>query len=69
MNEDMLAWYLKERLLEAKQTLACVGNLPNKPTIGDKNKPLGSQKVGFENKQPRVKGLWHFVVLFGTRKC
>jgi len=36
---------MKEGLLEMKQTPACVGNLPKKPTTKDKTKPLDSQKM------------------------
>jgi hypothetical protein len=42
---------LKECLLEAKQTLACINNLPKKPIIGDKTKPLGSQSVKPKNEK------------------
>jgi len=57
MSGDVIAWYLKECLLEAKQILVCVGNPPKKLIIGDKTKPLSSQKVKLKNEQPRVKGL------------
>jgi hypothetical protein len=56
-------------LLETKQILTCVDDLPNKHAIRDKIKPLGSQKVGLENGQPRVTWLKHFVVPFGMGKC
>jgi hypothetical protein len=48
---------LKENLLKARQIFAHVGNPPKKLTTWGKTKPLGFQKVGFEGRQPRVKGL------------
>ncbi len=38
MNGNIFAQYLKERLLEAKQTPIHVGDLPKKPTTKDKTK-------------------------------
>jgi hypothetical protein len=52
-----------------KQTLILVGDLPNKLTIREKIEPLGSQRVGLENKQPRVTRLEYLVVPFSTGKC
>jgi hypothetical protein len=52
-----------------KQTLTCVSDPPKKPTIGDKTKPLGSQKVGLENKQPRVTWLGYLVMPSKMEKC
>jgi hypothetical protein len=46
MSGDMLAWYLKERLLKTKQIPTHVSDSPKKPTTGDKIEPLTSQKVG-----------------------
>jgi hypothetical protein len=40
--------------VRSKQTHARVGNLPKKPTIRDKIKPLGSQRVGPESGQPKL---------------
>ncbi len=60
---------MKECVLKARQFFAHVGNPPNKLTIGDKTKPLGSQRVGPKSRQPRVIGLGYLVVPFGTRKC
>ncbi len=51
MSRDVVALYLKECLLEAKQTLACVNNSPKKPIIGNKTKPLGSQSVKPKNEK------------------
>jgi hypothetical protein len=48
---------LKEHLLKARQLFAHVSNPPKKFTTWGKTKPLSFQKVGFEGKQPRVKGL------------
>jgi len=42
--------------------------LPKKLAIRDKIKPLGSQRVGLENKQPGVTCLGHFIVPFGMGK-
>ncbi len=41
MNRNVIAQYLKERLLEMKQTPIRVGDMLKKPAIGDKTKPLG----------------------------
>jgi hypothetical protein len=57
MSGDVLAWYLKECLLKAKQTLVHVSDPPKKPTTRDKTKPLNSQMVGFENGQSTIKGI------------
>jgi hypothetical protein len=35
----------------------------------DKIKPLSSQKVGFENGQPKVTWPMYFIMLFGTGRC
>jgi hypothetical protein len=45
---------MKEHLLEVRQIPIRVCNLPKKLTTRDKTKPLGSQRVGFDNEQPRV---------------
>jgi hypothetical protein len=42
MSKDVLAWYLQERLLEAKQTPIHVGDLTKETITRDKTKPLGS---------------------------
>ncbi len=57
MSKDEFTWYLKECLLEAKQTLAHVCNPPKKLAIGDKI------------KQPRVVGLGYLIMPFGMKKC
>jgi hypothetical protein len=69
MNGDVLAQYLNECLLKAKQTLAHVSDSPRKPSTGDKIKPLGFQRVGLESGQPRVTWLGHFVVSSKMGKC
>ncbi len=69
MNEVMFAWYLKERLLKTKQTPICAGDSLKKPTIEDKTKPLGFQKVGLENGQPKVTRLVRFIVQSRMGKC
>ncbi len=69
MNKDMFAWYLKEHVLEVRQTPTCVHDMPKKPSTRGKTKPLGSQKVGLENGQPRVTRFEYLVVSFGMRKC
>jgi hypothetical protein len=60
---------VKKRLLKVKQNFARVGNLPKKPAIGEKTKPLGFQKVGLGSGQPRVIGLGCFIMPFGMGKC
>jgi hypothetical protein len=42
MSRDMFTLYLKECLLEEKQTPTLVNNSPKKLAIGDQTKPLGS---------------------------
>jgi hypothetical protein len=69
MSGDVLTRYLKKCLLEVRQTFACVGNLLKKLAIGDKTKPLGSQRVGPKNGQPRVTWLGHFIVSSEIKKC
>jgi hypothetical protein len=61
--------YLKERLLEGKQTPICVNDPPKKLATRGKIEPLGSQKVGHESRHLRVTWLGHLIVPFGTRKC
>jgi hypothetical protein len=60
---------MKEHLLKARQILVHVGDLPKKPTIGDKIKPLSFQRVGLESRQLGVIGFKSFVLLFGIGKC
>jgi len=62
MSGNMLAQYLKERLLKTKQILVHVSNLLKKLAIGDKTKPLGSQSVGPKSEQLRVIWLGHLLV-------
>jgi hypothetical protein len=69
MSGDMLAWYLKEHLLELKQTLVHVSNPPKKLTTMDKIKPLGFQRVGPKNEQPKVIWFRHLLVLCKMKKC
>jgi hypothetical protein len=69
MSKNMFAWYPKEHLLKAKQTLVHVGDLPKKHVIRDKIEPLGFQKVGLESEQLEVTWFRHFVMLFGMGKC
>jgi len=52
-----------------KQTPIHVGHPPKKPTIGDKTKPLGSQKVGSKSRQPKVTWLGHLIVPSEIGKC
>jgi hypothetical protein len=42
---------------------------PKKPTIRDKIKSLGSQRVGFESTQIGVIKLKYLEMPFGTGKC
>jgi len=53
MSENMFTWYLKEHLQKAS-THAHISDPPKKHTTRDKTKPLGYQRVGLENEQPRV---------------
>ncbi len=48
---------MKERLLEARQTLACVGALPIVFAIGDKIRPLSFQRVRLESRKPTIRKL------------
>ncbi len=54
-------------MLKARQIP--LGDLPTKPTIGDKIEPLGFQRVGLENEQLGATWLRSFVVIFGMGKC
>jgi hypothetical protein len=69
MSGDILARYLKKCLLEARQTLACVGDSLKKLAIEDKTKPLGSQRVGPKNGQLKVTWLGHITVSSKIKKC
>ncbi len=60
---------MKERLLKAKQNFVHVNNLPNKLATREKIKPLSSQKVGLESRQPGVIGLGYFIMPFRMGKC
>jgi hypothetical protein len=62
MNKNVLVRYLKECLLEGHQTHVHVNDPPKKLAIGGKIEPLGFQRVGHENQQPRVTWLGHLVV-------
>jgi hypothetical protein len=50
MNGNMLTQYLKECLLEVKQTPTCVSDLLKKLATRDKTKPLDFEKVGLESE-------------------
>jgi hypothetical protein len=54
MSRDVLTWYLKEHLLKARQTFACVSDLPKKPTTKGKIEPLDFQRVGPKSGQLEV---------------
>jgi hypothetical protein len=69
MSINVLARYPKERLLEAKQTPICVGDLPKKLAIRDKIEPLSFQRVGLDSGQRRVTWLGHFILPLGIGKC
>ncbi len=56
-------------MLKAKETFACVGNLPKKLITKERIEPLGSQRVGTKNKQPKVTWPMYLITLFGTEKC
>ncbi len=69
-HEQRCAHMIFERMfVRSKQTHARVGNLPKKPTIRDKIKPLGSQRVGPESGQPKLTRFEYLIVPCGTRKC
>jgi hypothetical protein len=65
----MFAQYLKERLLEAKQTPTCVRDLPKILKTKDKIEPLGFQIVGLESRQPGVTLVEHFIMPSRIGKC
>jgi hypothetical protein len=69
MNENVFVWYLKEHLLETKQTPTHLGNSPKKLGIKDKIEQLNFQRVGAKNGQPRVIRSEYLVMLFRTKKC
>jgi hypothetical protein len=50
------------------QIPTCAGNLLKKIVIGNKTKPLSSQRVGHEIKQPGVTWLLYFVMSSRSRK-
>jgi hypothetical protein len=65
----MFARYPKECILKVKQTPTRVGDSLKKHVTMDKTKPIGFQKVGFDNGQFRVTWFKHVVMSFRTRKC
>jgi hypothetical protein len=69
MSKNMFAWYLKEHVLEVRQTPTHVHDPLKKPSTKGKTKPLGSQKVGLESKQPRVTRFEYLVMPSRTKKC
>jgi len=69
MSRNVLAQYLKECLLEGKQTFVCVSDPPKKLITGGIIEPLGFQKVGHESKHLGVTWLRHLVMPFGMGKC
>jgi hypothetical protein len=50
MSKDVFAQYMKEHLLERKQSLAHINDPPKQPTTKNKIEALGSQRVEFENE-------------------
>jgi len=46
-----------------------VSDPPKKHTTRDKTKPLGYQRVGLENEQPRVIRLGYLIMPSRTKKC
>jgi hypothetical protein len=68
MNKDMLTCYLKEHILEMKQTPACVGGLLKKLATKNKTKPLSFQKVGPKSGQLWVTWFKCFIMSSRTRK-
>jgi hypothetical protein len=69
MNENMFAQYLKEQLLEGKQTLTCVSDPPKKLATRGKTKPLGFQKVGHKSGHLKVTWLKHLIMSSGMGEC
>jgi hypothetical protein len=68
MSGNVLAWYLKECLLEAKQIPIHVNDSPKKLATKDKTKPLGFQRVGLKSEQLKVTGLGYLIVPFRMKK-
>jgi len=48
--------------IKVRQIPICVCNLSKKLTTINKTKPLASQRVGFDNEQPRVTRLMFFIM-------
>jgi hypothetical protein len=69
MNEDIFTWYLKDHILETKQTPAHVNYPPKKLVTEDKIEPLGFQKVGFKNGQLGITRLNCLIMRFEMKKC
>jgi len=69
MSGNVLVQYPNKRLLKGKQTPTRVSDPPKKLATRDKTKPLSFQKVGHENRQPRVTWLGHLVMPTRTKKC
>jgi hypothetical protein len=61
MSENMFAWYLKERILEAKQTLTHVNDMSKKSITKDKIELLSAQRVRPKSKQLGVTWLVYLV--------
>jgi hypothetical protein len=69
MNENVLAQYPKEHLLEGTQIPVHVSILLKKLATRGKIEPLSFQKVGHESEHPKVTWLGHLIVPSGMRKC
>ncbi len=61
MSRNLFAWYMKEHMLEVKQTFVCVGDLLKKFISREKTKPVRSQRVGLESEQLGVTWLVYFI--------
>jgi hypothetical protein len=69
MNEEVLVQYLKECLLEGKQTPTRVNNPPKKLSTRGKIEPLGFQRVGHQSEHLGLTWRGHLVMPFKTGKC
>jgi hypothetical protein len=52
----------KRAFTKSKTNSYFVNHPPKKPTTKDKTKLLSFQKVGLDNRQPRVTGIFHSAI-------
>jgi hypothetical protein len=65
MSGDVLSW----TSTKSETNFCFCSDPPKKPTIRNKIKSLGSQRVGFESTQIGVIKLKYLEMPFGTGKC